>query len=113
MRTMPARIPSPSSRRLRTSVSQTRRIELVPPAGITRLDIRPDWSQRLTAIGTLFAVIVGFGTLYFTNNANRDQTYLIAQGQITDRFTKAVEQLATDKTYLFRSSERANTQLKP
>ncbi|MCL7455562.1 pentapeptide repeat-containing protein [Micromonospora sp. MSM11] len=31
--------------------------------------------------------------LYITNDANREQQRLTAQGQITDRFTKAVEQL--------------------
>ncbi|MGW5667753.1 pentapeptide repeat-containing protein [Micromonospora sp. NPDC003776] len=49
--------------------------------------------QRVLAIGSLVSVLfVGIG-LYITNEANREQQRLTEQGQITERFTTAVEQL--------------------
>ncbi|WP_431884758.1 pentapeptide repeat-containing protein [Micromonospora wenchangensis] len=54
----------------------------------------------VTAIGSLLSVFFVAIGLYVTNEANRqsseanrEQQLLTAQGQITDRFTKAVEQL--------------------
>ncbi|WP_431881188.1 pentapeptide repeat-containing protein [Micromonospora chalcea] len=47
----------------------------------------------MLAIGSLVSVLfVGIG-LYITNEANREQQRLTEQGQITERFTAAVEQL--------------------
>ncbi|MEH0929755.1 pentapeptide repeat-containing protein [Micromonospora sp. CPCC 205558] len=82
---------------LRPSGPVSTRMELVLAGPI---DVKPDPWQRFVAIGGLvtavgsilsvFFVAVG---LYVTNEANRKQQQLTAQGQITDRFTKAVEHL--------------------
>jgi hypothetical protein len=63
----------------------------VVPAG--PITVKPDWWQRLVAIGSVLSVLLVAVGLYVTNEANREQQRLTAQGQITDRFTKAVEQL--------------------
>ncbi|MET8525181.1 pentapeptide repeat-containing protein [Micromonospora sp. NPDC005172] len=47
----------------------------------------------MTAVGSILSVLFVAIGLYITNEANREQQRLTAQGQITDRFTKAVEQL--------------------
>ncbi|MFG3716114.1 pentapeptide repeat-containing protein [Micromonospora sp. NPDC047730] len=64
------------------------------------IDVKPDPWQRLVAIGSILSVLFVAIGLYITNEANRqtseanrEQQQLTAQGQITDRFTKAVEQL--------------------
>ncbi|MFI7648812.1 pentapeptide repeat-containing protein [Micromonospora sp. NPDC049460] len=64
------------------------------------IDVKPDPWQRLVAIGSILSVLFVAIGLYITNEANRqtseanrEQQRLTAQGQITDRFTKAVEQL--------------------
>ncbi|MEV4661982.1 hypothetical protein AB0J85_08515 [Micromonospora echinofusca] len=64
------------------------------------IDVKPDPWQRLVAIGSILSVLFVAIGLYITNEANREtseanreQHRLTAQGQITDRFTKAVEQL--------------------
>ncbi|MFG1804620.1 pentapeptide repeat-containing protein [Micromonospora carbonacea] len=45
------------------------------------------------AIGSILSVLLVAVGLYITSEANREQQRLTEQGQITDRFTKAVEQL--------------------
>ncbi|MEV5823023.1 pentapeptide repeat-containing protein [Micromonospora haikouensis] len=50
------------------------------------IDVTPDPWQRLVAIGSILSVLFVAVGLYLTNKANREQ-------QITDRFTKTVEQL--------------------
>ncbi|MFY1680676.1 pentapeptide repeat-containing protein [Micromonospora sp. WMMD730] len=64
------------------------------------VDVKPDPWQRLVAIGSILSVLLVAIGLYSTNEANRqtseanrEQQRLTEQGQITDRFTKAVEQL--------------------
>ncbi|MFI2667581.1 pentapeptide repeat-containing protein [Micromonospora carbonacea] len=57
------------------------------------IDVKPDPWQRLVAIGSILSVLFVAVGLYVTNEANRGQQRLTEQGQITDRFTKAVEQL--------------------
>ncbi|MFF5073704.1 hypothetical protein ACFY2R_21525 [Micromonospora olivasterospora] len=64
------------------------------------IDVKPDPWQRLVAIGSILSVLFVAIGLYITNEANREtseanreQHRLTAQGQITDRFTEAVEQL--------------------
>ncbi|HEX5598072.1 MAG TPA: pentapeptide repeat-containing protein, partial [Micromonosporaceae bacterium] len=55
--------------------------------------VKHDPWQRVVAIGSLVSVLfVGIG-LYITNEANREQQRITEQGQITERFTTAVEQL--------------------
>lgn len=68
----------------------TTRLELVP-AG--RIDVQADPWQRLVAVGSILSVLIVAIGLYLTNEANRDQQRLAAQGQITDRYTTAIEQL--------------------
>ncbi|GAA3290673.1 pentapeptide repeat-containing protein [Dactylosporangium vinaceum] len=68
-----------------------------------RLDIRPDWRQTLTAIaGTISVLLVAVG-LFYTNDANRRQQEanraqqaLAERGQITDRFSRAIDQLGQE-----------------
>ncbi|MEU7795567.1 pentapeptide repeat-containing protein [Micromonospora tulbaghiae] len=66
------------------------RLELAP---VAPFDVRPDPWQRLIAVGSILSVLVLAGGLYLTNDANRRQQALAAQGQITERFGKAIEQL--------------------
>src|SRR3954447_15524918 len=54
---------------------------------------RRDWGERLTAIASVATVIVAIGAILYTSDANRVQQNLTEQGQITDRFTRAVDQL--------------------
>jgi uncharacterized protein YjbI with pentapeptide repeats len=76
-------------------------VELSTP-GFARLDIRMDWAQQLTAIGSIISVLILGVGLYLTNQANRetsqanrDQQKLTVQAQVSDRFAKAVEQLGS------------------
>jgi uncharacterized protein YjbI with pentapeptide repeats len=55
-----------------------------------QIDLRTDWSQRLAAIGTMLTVLAAFVTIYFT-------TALTERGQVTDRFSKAVDQLGSNQ----------------
>ncbi|MFF0154018.1 pentapeptide repeat-containing protein [Micromonospora sp. NPDC005203] len=73
------------------------------PAG--PIEVKPDPWQRfvsigglVTAVGSILSVLFVAIGLYVTNEANREQQRLTAQGQITDRFTKAVEQLGQPGT---------------
>jgi uncharacterized protein YjbI with pentapeptide repeats len=54
---------------------------------------KPDWGQRLTAIASIATVAVAIAALIYTNNANRNQQRISEQGQITERFTRAVDQI--------------------
>jgi uncharacterized protein YjbI with pentapeptide repeats len=92
--TAPPRVPA---RRLSASRAASARVELATSGPI---ELKPDRWQMATAIASLLSVLaVGVG-LIVTNNYNRkqqqlgvEQQQLSRQGQITDRFTKAVEQL--------------------
>lgn len=81
-------------RKPRSSRPAAARLEVGP------IDVKPDPWQRLVAIGSILSVLIVAIGLYITNEANREtsaanreQHRLTAQGQITDRFAKAVEQL--------------------
>lgn len=76
--------------RLRPARPQPARIKFPPTASP---EPKPDKWQRLIAVGSILSVLVLAAGLYYTNEANREQQRLTAQGQITDRFTRAVEQL--------------------
>lgn len=72
----------------------TVRLELAP------VDLKPDPWQRWIAIGNLVSVVVLAVGLFLTyqanqetSSANREQQRLTEQGQVTDRFAKAIEQL--------------------
>jgi hypothetical protein len=56
---------------------------------------RPGVLERLVTIGSLVSVLLVAAGLYYTNRANREQQRLTEHGQITDRYTKAVEQLGS------------------
>ena len=81
---------SPRPRQLRSFGPYRTRIEVAP---VAPLDLKPDKWQRLIALGSILSVLVLAVGLYYTNTANREQQRLTAQGQITDRFTKAIEHL--------------------
>lgn len=57
------------------------------------LAAKPDNWQRAAAIASLLSVLAVGAGLVVTNKYNREQQELALQGQITDRFTKAIEQL--------------------
>src|SRR5262249_2518601 len=82
-------IPRARPRGLRMG-GQPVRLEVAP------LDIRSDWGQRLTASGSIAAGGVAVAALLYPNQANREQQQLAAQGQITDRFGRAIEQLSQE-----------------
>ncbi len=58
-----------------------------------QVDVRADPWQRATAVASILSVLAVGAGLIVTNNYNREQQQLALQGQITERFTKAVEQL--------------------
>lgn len=80
------------------ALPQTSTVEIQLPQ-IPPIDIRPDRWQKLTAIGSvlngLTVLALGAG-LYFTNQANRQQQQLAVQAQVSDRFSKAIEQLGNN-----------------
>ena len=57
---------------------------------------RPDWAQRLTSVGSIATVAVAIAALLYTNQANVDQRRITEQGQITDRYGRAIEQIGND-----------------
>lgn len=60
-------------------------------------DQRTDWPQigaTLTSIASVLLVALG---LFYTNDQNRKQQELAERGQVTERFTKAIDQLGSDK----------------
>ncbi|WP_405096289.1 pentapeptide repeat-containing protein [Micromonospora sp. NBC_01412] len=88
-----ARVPAtPPPRRLRTGRPTSVELTLAAP-----VDLRPDPWQRLIAVGSILSVLVVAVGLWMTNEANRDQQRLSAQGQITERYATSVEQLGSEK----------------
>jgi Pentapeptide repeats (8 copies) len=71
------------------------------------IDIKLDWAQRLTAVGTVISslsVLALGASLYYTNDDNRQQrrlqiqqTELQVQAQVSDRLAKNVEQLGSPR----------------
>jgi pentapeptide repeat protein len=57
----------------------------------------PPWIQTVTALAGIVSVLLVAVGLYITNAANRAQQQLTEQGQITDRFGRAIDQLGSDK----------------
>ena len=92
-----------SARRLIRRLSSLRRAAAVPyrrrPTRVTSKSaaVRPDWGQRLTSLASLATVGVAIAALLHTSQANGEQVRLTEQGQVTDRFTRAVDQLGSDK----------------
>jgi uncharacterized protein YjbI with pentapeptide repeats len=56
-----------------------------------------DWRQTATTVAGIVSVLIVAAGLFYTNAANRAQQQLNERGQITDRFTKAIDQLGSDK----------------
>jgi type VI protein secretion system component VasK len=64
---------------------------------------RADWGQRVTVLVSVLTAAAALAALFYTNQANRDslnatrdQQHLVEQGQVTDRFSKAIEQLGSN-----------------
>ncbi len=55
-----------------------------------------DWHQTVTTLVGIISVLLVAAGLFYTNAANRAQQKLTEQGQITDRFGTAINQLGSD-----------------
>src|SRR4051812_18242112 len=99
--------PAPRPPRSRRSTAQRRRV-----AGSRRPGLRPPARRRRpvmvrvfgwsgwSGLGSLITALAAIGALVFTSGALRAtqrENELAEQQQITERFGKAVEQLASDK----------------
>jgi len=67
------------------------------PTRRRRQDKRSDWPQFVTTITSIASVLLVAIGLFYTNDQNRKQQELAERGQVTDRFTKAIDQLGSDK----------------
>jgi Pentapeptide repeats (8 copies) len=56
---------------------------------------RRDWHQTVTTLVGIFSVLLVAAGLFYTNAANRAQQKLAEQGQVTDRFGTAIDQLGS------------------
>jgi hypothetical protein len=56
-----------------------------------------DWRQTVTALVGIVSVLLVAAGLFYTNAANRAQQQLTEQGQVTDRFGRAIDQLGSAK----------------
>lgn len=74
-------------RRTARRVSNSRPVRAAPSIA------RRDWSNVVSSLAAAFTVLVAVAAMLYTNNANRTQNQLNEQGQITQRFATAVEQL--------------------
>ena len=106
MNAISRRVPTgPRARGLRAT--QLRRPVPTPaPSGWPRLSRVFSWSgwgaagKGVATIATLATALAAVGALYMTSRAldsARQQTALSEQGQYTDRFGRAVEQLGSEK----------------
>jgi uncharacterized protein YjbI with pentapeptide repeats len=66
-------------------------------SGTERQKLARDWGERLTQFASVAAVAVTTLAVVYTNDANRHQAMLMEQGQITDRMTRAIDQLGSDR----------------
>ena len=80
--------PTTAQRALRAHALHTTRLDVALNSPV---DLKADPWQRMIAVGSILSVVVLAIGLYITNAANREQQRLAMQGQITDRFSKAVE----------------------
>lgn len=55
-----------------------------------------DWRQTVTTLAGIVSVLLVALGLFLTNAANRRQQQIVEQGQITDRFGTAINQLGSD-----------------
>ncbi|MCY1141415.1 pentapeptide repeat-containing protein [Actinoplanes sp. Pm04-4] len=56
-----------------------------------------DWRQTAATLASVLSVLLVAAGLLYTNAANRDQLMLTERGQVTDRFTRAIDQIGSDK----------------
>jgi hypothetical protein len=56
---------------------------------------RGDWRQTATTLVGIFSVLLVAAGLFYTNAANRAQQKLAEQGQVTDRFGTAIDQVGS------------------
>lgn len=89
-------------------------LRLAGSATPVRLDVRADWRQTVTVIASIISVVlVGSGVVFTLNEnrqqrmassaqqaatekANRAQLDILEQGQVTDRFGRAIDQLGAN-----------------
>src|SRR5262249_53684388 len=57
------------------------------------IHLRPDWRQSATAIAGVLSVLLVAAGLFYSNEANRKQQDLTAQGQIAEQYSKTIDQL--------------------
>src|ERR1043166_5756873 len=90
----PRPVPSSGTRALRGRPGTPLRIEhQLPP-----IDVRPDRWQKAGVVGTIInslTVIAVATGLWITYQSSHDSAQLDRQAQISDRFTKAIEQLGS------------------
>lgn len=60
-----------------------------------RKESQPDWRQTLTTLSGIASVLLVAVGLFYTNTANRSQRQLTERGQVTERFTRAIDQLGS------------------
>jgi hypothetical protein len=95
--------PSTPRSAARTARAVGRRLRSEGASTPIQLHVRSDWRQALTAFAGILSVLLVAAGLIYTNDANRkqqqatqDQIKIAEQGQLTDRFSKAVEQLGQE-----------------
>lgn len=55
-----------------------------------------NWSTAVSSLAAALTVLVAVAAILYTNAANRQQAQLTEQGQISDRFSRSVEQLGQE-----------------
>ncbi|MFK0244617.1 pentapeptide repeat-containing protein [Amycolatopsis azurea] len=99
----PRRVPSVSVPARSLRATRLNRPQRSDQQRLHRLFSWSGWGRGAKAIATLATLVTGLaaiGALYVTNrtlDATRQQVAISEQGQYTDRFGKAVEQLGSDK----------------
>jgi Pentapeptide repeats (8 copies) len=58
---------------------------------------KSDWRQTITTFAGIISVLLVALGLFYTNSANRAQDNLTEQGQVTDSFGSAIDQLGSDQ----------------
>lgn len=103
-----ARRAAQPGRLLVTAGPAGRRPPVLPPAPRTGADGEPgqagdpsprqglDWARRIELISVLVAALVGVASLWHFTNQVRQELTLTKERQITDRCTKAVDNLGDD-----------------
>ena len=64
-------------------------------SNLNQQNVRRGWHETATAAAAIFSALFIAVGLFFTNAANREQQRLTEQGQVTERFGRAVDQLGS------------------